>query len=70
MQAFDDVMHDMVFKSKPMDRVVLGDVGFGKTEVAIRAMHRAVVNHRQVQGTRLKQTNNKKKHAMGGACIK
>lgn len=32
----------------PMDRLVCGDVGFGKTEVAIRAAFRAVMNHRQV----------------------
>ena len=32
----------------PMDRLVSGDVGFGKTEVAIRAAHRAVGNSKQV----------------------
>lgn len=32
----------------PMDRLICGDVGFGKTEVAIRAAFRAVMNHRQV----------------------
>lgn len=32
----------------PMDRLVCGDVGFGKTEVAIRAAFRAVMNHKQV----------------------
>lgn len=32
----------------PMDRLVCGDVGFGKTEVAIRAAVRAVMNHQQV----------------------
>ncbi|MBI5466959.1 MAG: DEAD/DEAH box helicase, partial [Candidatus Kerfeldbacteria bacterium] len=31
-----------------MDRLVCGDVGFGKTEVAIRAAFRAVINHKQV----------------------
>ena len=33
---------------KPMDRLVCGDVGFGKTEVAIRAAFKAVDNGKQV----------------------
>ena len=33
---------------QPMDRLVCGDVGFGKTEVAIRAAFKAVCNNKQV----------------------
>jgi transcription-repair coupling factor (superfamily II helicase) len=46
-QAIDAVLADMS-ASQPMDRVVCGDVGFGKTEVAMRAAFVAVQNHRQV----------------------
>jgi transcription-repair coupling factor (superfamily II helicase) len=46
-KAIDDVLADMA-KDKPMDRVVCGDVGFGKTEVAMRAAFAAVQNGRQV----------------------
>ena len=35
-------------KSTPMDHLVCGDVGFGKTEVAIRSAHKAVLNKKQV----------------------
>ncbi len=45
--AIDDVLKDMQ-SSKPMDRVVCGDVGFGKTEVAMRAAFIAVSNGKQV----------------------
>ena len=38
----------MVQSSQPMDRLVCGDVGFGKTEVAMRAIFRAVCAERQV----------------------
>src|SRR5690606_12267995 len=41
------VIDDMV-SGKPMDRLVCGDVGFGKTEVALRAAFVAVVNGKQV----------------------
>ncbi len=42
-----DVKNDME-KDQPMDRLVCGDVGFGKTEVAIRAAFKAVDNGKQV----------------------
>lgn len=45
--AIDAVLHDMQL-AKPMDRLVCGDVGFGKTEVAMRAAFLAVQNNRQV----------------------
>jgi len=46
-RCFEDVENDMVWRSRPMDRLVCGDVGFGKTEVAMRALYRAVANGRQ-----------------------
>jgi transcription-repair coupling factor (superfamily II helicase) len=46
-KAIDDVFEDMA-KTEPMDRLVCGDVGFGKTEVALRAAFRAVLDGRQV----------------------
>ena len=46
-QASTDVKADME-KPYPMDRLVCGDVGFGKTEVAIRAAFKAVNNGKQV----------------------
>jgi superfamily II DNA or RNA helicase len=46
-KCFEDVENDMVWRQRPMDRLVCGDVGFGKTEVALRAMYRAVANGRQ-----------------------
>ncbi|MEE2674918.1 MAG: transcription-repair coupling factor [Myxococcota bacterium] len=45
--AIDDVLMDMQ-KAKPMDRLVCGDVGYGKTEVALRAAFRAVMDGKQV----------------------
>ena len=45
--ATQDVKADME-KDRPMDRLVCGDVGFGKTEVAIRAAFKAVDNSKQV----------------------
>ncbi len=46
-KATQDVKADME-SDKPMDRLVCGDVGFGKTEVAIRAAFKAVDNSKQV----------------------
>ncbi|MBS9774293.1 MAG: transcription-repair coupling factor [Tenacibaculum sp.] len=45
--ATQEVKQDME-KDRPMDRLVCGDVGFGKTEVAIRAAFKAVDNGKQV----------------------
>jgi transcription-repair coupling factor (superfamily II helicase) len=45
--AIDAVLEDMSGK-KPMDRLVCGDVGFGKTEVAMRAAFRAIEDGKQV----------------------
>jgi transcription-repair coupling factor (superfamily II helicase) len=45
--ATEDVKADME-KEQPMDRLVCGDVGFGKTEIAIRAAFKAVDNGKQV----------------------
>lgn len=47
LKATLDVKHDME-ESSPMDRLVCGDVGFGKTEVAIRAAFKAVCDSKQV----------------------
>ncbi|MFO7954499.1 transcription-repair coupling factor [Thioalkalivibrio sp.] len=46
-QAIDAVLADMA-DTHPMDRVICGDVGFGKTEVAMRAAFVAVQNNKQV----------------------
>jgi transcription-repair coupling factor (superfamily II helicase) len=46
-QAIGDVLSDMQ-SERPMDRLVCGDVGFGKTEVALRAAFKAVLDKRQV----------------------
>jgi transcription-repair coupling factor (superfamily II helicase) len=47
MSAINDVLEDMN-SAKPMDRLVCGDVGYGKTEVAIRAALRAALDGKQV----------------------
>ncbi|MEO5939209.1 MAG: transcription-repair coupling factor [Sphingomonas sp.] len=46
-RAIDDVMSDLA-AGKPMDRLVVGDVGFGKTEVALRAAFAAAMAGKQV----------------------
>ena len=46
-RAFADVARDMIESARPMQRMVCGDVGFGKTEVAMRAIYRAVCAGRQ-----------------------
>ncbi len=47
MAAIDDVLQDMM-SERPMDRLICGDVGYGKTEVAIRGAFKAVMDGRQV----------------------
>jgi transcription-repair coupling factor (superfamily II helicase) len=46
-QVINDVIKDMV-ATKPMDRLVCGDVGFGKTEIALRAAYMAIAGSKQV----------------------
>ena len=46
-KAINDIKSDME-STTPMDRLVCGDVGFGKTEVAMRAMFKAVTSLKQV----------------------
>lgn len=47
LNAIENVFADMT-SHRPMDRVICGDVGFGKTEVALRAAFLAVQNNKQV----------------------
>lgn len=47
LQAIEQVYADLT-SQKPMDRVICGDVGFGKTEVAMRAAFLTVLNNKQV----------------------
>lgn len=47
IKAIDDTKRDME-KQVPMDRLICGDVGFGKTEVAMRAAFKAIANKKQV----------------------
>lgn len=46
-QVINDVINDMTAE-KPMDRLVCGDVGFGKTEIALRAAYMAIAGNKQV----------------------
>ncbi|HVL31951.1 MAG TPA: transcription-repair coupling factor, partial [Actinomycetota bacterium] len=47
LAAIDDVKSDME-RTSPMDRLICGDVGFGKTEIAIRAAFKSVMDGKQV----------------------
>ncbi len=47
LKAISDVKQDMM-NSKPMDRLLCGDVGYGKTEVALRAIFKAAMHGKQV----------------------
>ncbi|CAM9517224.1 unnamed protein product, partial [Discosporangium mesarthrocarpum] len=40
LRCLEEIEQDMVWRKSPMDRLLCGDVGFGKTEVALRAMYR------------------------------
>ena len=46
-KAINDILNDLA-SIHPMDRLLCGDVGFGKTEVAMRAMFRTILNNFQV----------------------
>ena len=46
IQAIEDIKNDLK-QERPMDRIICGDVGFGKTEIAIRASLMAVSNNKQ-----------------------
>jgi transcription-repair coupling factor (superfamily II helicase) len=47
LRAIDEIKEDME-KSRPMDRLLCGDVGYGKTEVAIRAAFKSAIDGKQV----------------------
>ena len=46
-RAINDITDDLS-KNVPMDRLLCGDVGFGKTEIALRTMFKAILNDKQV----------------------
>ncbi len=47
LKAEEEIMHDLA-RVQPMDRILCGDVGFGKTEIAIRAATRVIASGKQV----------------------
>ena len=47
MKAINDILKDLD-SPVPMDRLLCGDVGFGKTEVAFRAIFKTILNNKQV----------------------
>ena len=47
MRSINEIKHDMELE-RPMDRLLVGDVGFGKTEVAMRAAFKAINDGKQV----------------------
>ena len=48
ISCFDAISNDLGNKTTPMDRLICGDVGFGKTEVAMRAIYRVALCNKQV----------------------
>lgn len=48
LKAEEEILHDLAETHTPMDRVLAGDVGFGKTEIAFRAALRVITSGRQV----------------------